>query len=73
VPNSTLIHKKDGTYIMVYNGSRFTRLKVETLLSNSQDTILSSCPKEPIAIGNEVELVKLGAYKDVNITLLNSF
>ena len=67
VSNKTLIHKKDGTYIMVYNGSRFNEQKVKTLLSNNQETILDSCSKEPIAIGNEVELVKLGAYKDINI------
>ncbi len=67
VSNKTLIHKKDGIYIMVYNNNKFTRLKVKTLLSNNEDTILSSCPKEPIAIGNEVELVKLGAYTNIQI------
>ena len=67
VPNEVLIHKKDGLYIMVYNHSKFTPLKVEALISNTQDTILSSCPKEPIAIGNEVELAKLGAFDNINI------
>ena len=67
VPNETLIHKKDGIYIMIYSDNKFVPLKVKTLLSNFKDTILSSCPKEPIAIGNEVELSKLGIYSKITI------
>jgi RND family efflux transporter MFP subunit len=67
VPNSSLIHKKDGVYIMVYRDEKFTPLKVQTSLSNERETIIDICPTEPIAIGNEVELSRLGAYRDIKI------
>jgi len=67
IPNDTLIHKKDGLYIMVYKGEKFEPLKVEKVLDNDEDTIISSCPSEPIAIGNETKLSQLGAYNRVEI------
>jgi RND family efflux transporter MFP subunit len=67
IPNDTLIHKKDGLYIMVYRGEKFEPLKVEKVLDNDEDTIISSCPKEKIAIGNETKLSQLGAYNRVDI------
>jgi RND family efflux transporter MFP subunit len=66
VPNDTLIHKRDGLYIMVYIKNKFTPLKVNSLISNTKETILASCPKESIAIGDEVELAKLGAFDNIN-------
>jgi hypothetical protein len=52
---------------MVYRDEKFTPLKVQTSLSNERETIIDICPSEPIAIGNEVELSRLGAYRDIKI------
>ena len=67
VPNTAILHKKDGLYLMVYRDNQFYPLKVKEKLSDTEDTVLFSCPQEPIAVGNEVELAKLSAYDKVEI------
>lgn len=67
IPNKTLLHKKDGLYIMVYKDRKFKSLKVNKILDNSRETIISSCPKEKIAIGNETMLSQLTIYNKIEI------
>ena len=67
LPADTLLHKKDGTYVMVYNGKSFIPLKVNVEIETKDKVIVSPCPKYPVARGSEVKLSKLQAYNNVNI------
>ncbi len=67
VPNETLIHKKNKILIMVYKNKKFEPLKIDIVLQNNLESILSSCPENKIAIGNEIELIQLEAYGIINI------
>jgi hypothetical protein len=67
VPNNTLLHKIDGEYLMVFKDSKFVASKVKTIMSQKNQTIITPCPTEPIAIGSEVLLAKLPVYGDVEI------
>ena len=72
IPNSAVIHKKDGNYIMVYRDKKFEAVKVEVILSDSRESIINISPKEYIAIGDETLLSKLEAYRQVNIKKIDS-
>ena len=67
VPNSSILHKKDGDFIMVYKKGKFHKYKVNTTLSSNTESILKNCPKEQIAIGAETMLSKLETYNRVGI------
>ena len=67
VSKDALIHKKDGTYVMVYKDKKFSPLKVDVILEDSQKALLKSCPKEKIAVAPETKLVQLPAYSNVNV------
>ena len=72
IPVTTLVHKKDGEYIMVYKDKRFYPQKVEIILSNELSAIIKPCVNSPIAKANETKLSILGAYKNVNIIGANN-
>ncbi len=67
VPNNTLLHKTEGDFVMTYKDSKFTAFKVETLMSQKNETMITPCPSVAIAIGSEVLLAKLPVYGQVNI------
>ncbi len=67
VPNNTLLHKIDGDYLMVYKDSKFTASKVNTIMSQKNESMISPCPTTPIAVGSEVLLAKLPVYGQVDI------
>jgi RND family efflux transporter MFP subunit len=67
VPNDTLLHKNDGTYVMSYIKGKFTSKKVEVRINQKDKTMITPCPAEPIAVGSEVLLAKLPVYGQVNI------
>ncbi len=62
LPLNALLHKHDGTYIMVYKDGKFSQMKVDVILQNSQKVAISSCPKEPVAIASEAKLSILPTY-----------
>jgi len=66
VPANTLVHKKEGTYVMVYKEGKFTAQKVKIQMQDESQALLASCPNLPIAYGNEVKLSALPAYTHVN-------
>ena len=67
VPNTTLLHKIEGTYIMEYKESLFKPRKVETRMTQGDKTMITPCPTQKIAVGSEVLLAKLPIYGEVEI------
>ncbi|MFK5882501.1 MAG: efflux RND transporter periplasmic adaptor subunit [Sulfurospirillum sp.] len=67
LPNSTLLHKKDGVYVMLYSGGKFTPLKVDILMRDENTVLLSPCPKAPVAKASEVKLAELPSYGNIAI------
>jgi RND family efflux transporter MFP subunit len=67
VPITTLVHKKDGVYVMSYKHKKFTPFKVDIVLSNDSSVIITPCPTTPIAKATETKLSTLPAYENVKI------
>ncbi|WP_457748476.1 efflux RND transporter periplasmic adaptor subunit [Sulfurimonas sp.] len=67
VPNTTILHKKDGSYVMVYKEKKFHLHKVTILLENKNQVLLAESPNAPIADASEVKLAQLSSYGDVLI------
>jgi len=67
VPSDTLLHKNEGVFVMAYNGSKFSPLKVEVLMNQNNQEMITPCPVTPIAVGSEVLLAKLPIYGEVEI------
>ncbi len=67
VPTDTLLHKKEGTYLMVFDEGRFEPLKVKVRLEDAEYALVTPCPKERVARGSEVKLAALPAFEHVEI------
>ena len=67
VPSTTILHKKDGNYVMVYEDKKFHPKKVTILLENKNQVLLAASPKAPLANASEVKLALLSSYGDVVI------
>ena len=67
VPDNTLLHKKEGTFVMGYEEGRFTPLKVNVQMQEGNRILVSPCPALPIAQASEVKLTKLPAYDKVEV------
>jgi RND family efflux transporter MFP subunit len=67
LPDNTILHKKDGTYVMEYKDKKFIPTLVNIKIQKDNSVLIDSCPKNPIAQDSEVKLAKLPAYKKINI------
>ncbi len=67
VANDTLLHKKDGIFVMVYKDGYFKPLKVNLQVKDQKSAIISPCPTSLVAKGSEVTLAKLPAYENVKV------
>ncbi len=67
IPDNTLLHKKEGTFIMGYEDGKFTPLKVDVQMQEGNRILISPCPSMPIAQASEVKLAQLPAYDKVEI------
>jgi len=67
VPNDTILHKTNANYLMVYKNSKFRAFKIETLMSQKNQSLIAPCTKEKIGQGSEVLLAKLPIYGEVEI------
>jgi len=65
--SDTVLHKKDGEYIMVYEDKKFSPKKIEALLYADNSVLIKSCPKQPVAKAAEAKLAQLPLYDKVNI------
>jgi multidrug efflux pump subunit AcrA (membrane-fusion protein) len=64
----SLLHKSDGTYLMLYKEGRFRPLKVTPLIENGGRVLLERCPDAPVAAASEVKLARLPSYGRVIVT-----
>jgi len=67
LPDTTVVHKKEGTYIMVYKENRFVPQRVKIMMHNKNHVMVDSCPKSWIASASEVKLATLPVYENVNL------
>ncbi len=67
VPNDTVLHKKEGTFVMAYKEGKFRPLRVNIEMQDDNHLIISPCPSTSIAQASEVKLVKLPAHEKVQI------
>jgi membrane fusion protein (multidrug efflux system) len=68
IPKGTVLHEKEGTFVMVYTEDSFSPLKIDVQMQNSDQLLISPCPKDPIAQMSEAKLAQLPAYDRVNIS-----
>jgi len=67
LPHNTLLHKKEGTFVMAYEKGTFKPLKVNVEMQEESQVILSPCPTLAIAAASEVKLAALPAYDKVEV------
>ncbi len=67
VPQSTVLHRKEGTFLMTYDRGRFSPLEVTVEMQDAERVLVSPCPKTPVAQASEVKLAALPAYENVEI------
>lgn len=67
VPSGTILHKKEGDFLMQYQNSKFVAMAVESLMSEKENVLINPCPTLPIAFEHETQLTLLPIYNDVII------
>jgi len=67
LPHGTLLHKKEGTFVMVYEKGSFKPLKVNVEMEEESQLIVSPCPSALVAQASEVKLAALPAYDKVEV------
>jgi len=71
VPSDTLLHKRDGVYVMLYRDGKFIPQRVEPTLEQGDKRLITPCIDGSIARGSEVTLAKLPIYGDIEIKEVN--
>jgi len=67
LPDTTLIHKKEGMFVMVYDNGKFRPKRVSVLMRDANRIMIESCPKSWVASASEVKLSMLPAYGQVRL------
>ncbi len=67
IPSKSIIHRSDGTFVMVYDKDGFSSFKIDIVLSNENRAVVSPCPDKPIATGRESILSSLTAYDNIRV------
>lgn len=67
VPNDTVLHKKEGTFVMVYTEGKFRPLQVNIKMQDDNRLLIFPCPSTSIAQASEVKLAQLPAHEKVQI------
>ena len=67
LPDTTVVHKKTGNYLMAYVKDRFVPQKVEVELHNGNHIMVTPCPETWVASASEVKLASLPVYENVNL------
>ena len=68
VPSNTVLHKKESTFVMIYEEGKFSPMKVKVLMQDTNHILISPCSSKLLAQASEVKLAQLPAYNKVNIT-----
>ena len=64
LPDNTILHKKEGTFVMAYKQGKFIAQKVEVVMQDNSRILLSPCPQTKVAQASEVKLAQLPAYNE---------
>ena len=67
VPLNALVHRKDGTVVMVYKEGHFEPFPADIILQDKYDAILTECPDFPVATASEAKLVLLPTMGKIDI------
>lgn len=67
IPENTILHKKDGLFVLEYKDGAFSLVKIEVKLQSKNRTLILDCPTNPIAQASEVKLANLLVHKKVKI------
>ncbi len=67
IDDGTVLHKKDGTFVMVYNGKVFSPMKIKIKMKEKNLLLIYPCPKGKIAKASESKLAELPAFSKVDI------
>lgn len=67
VPSDTVLHKKEGTFVMVYSEGKFRPLQVNIEMQDDNRLLISPCPGTSIAQASEVKLAQLPALEKVQV------
>jgi RND family efflux transporter MFP subunit len=62
LPLNAILHKREGTYVMVYKDGKFSQHKVSIILQNAHRVAISPCPKGVVATASEAKLSVLPTY-----------
>jgi len=67
VSQNSILHKKEGEFVLEYKDGSFSPKEVEVLLKDSNNVLLKNCPKYPVAVATEVKLAKLPAFTNLHV------
>jgi len=67
LPDTTVVHKKEGTYLMVYKETKFVPQKVNIVMYDANRVMVDSCPQSWVASASEVKLATLPVYTEVKL------
>ena len=67
VPSDTVLHKKEGTFVMTYAEGKFIPMKVNIEMQEADRLLILPCPVTAVAKASEVKLAQLPAYEKVQI------
>lgn len=67
VPSDTILHKKEGTFVMQYVKGKFIPLHVDVEMQEANNMLIVPCPNTGIAQASEVKLAQLPVYDKVDI------
>jgi RND family efflux transporter MFP subunit len=64
LPDTTLLHKKEGIFLMAYEKGRFSPVRVDVPLQEGDRVVVRPCPKTAVANASEVRLAQLPAHNE---------
>lgn len=67
VPDDTVLHKREGTFVMVYAEGKFSPLQVNIEMEDDNHLLISPCPDTSVAQASEVKLAQLSAFENVQV------
>lgn len=68
LPKNSIVHQKEGEYVMVYKEGKFTPRKIDISLEEGQNVLIETCADIPyVAQGNENKLKELPVFGKIHI------
>lgn len=67
LPNDTILHDKEGSFVMGYEKNEFTPLPVQVIMQEESVSLVEPCPDIPVAQASEPKLKQLPLYGKVHV------